>query len=282
MRREQIKMSHMGLLEAVSRGASEEPAFITIEYKGDPDESQDWTALVGKGITYDTGGLSIKPTSGMLTMRGDMGGAGAVLGVIHALCHLKIPVNVVALIASTENAIGPSSYKVGDVYTGHSGKTVEVTNTDAEGRLVLADAISYAQETYKLKRIIDLATLTGGAVVALGEEASALMTNNDRLAVELFKASQETSELVWRLPLYEDYKRLLDSKVADIKNSGDRKASAIQGGIFLQHFVDPKISWAHLDIAGVAFSDELKSYQPVQATGYGVRLLIRFFQQMTL
>lgn len=277
MGRKQIEKAHMGLLQAVSRGSTEEPAFIVLEYKGAP-KSNDLTALVGKGITYDTGGLSLKPTAGMITMRDDMGGAGAVLGAMHALCHLKIPVNVVAVIASTENSIGPSSYKIGDVYQGHSGKTVEVTNTDAEGRLVLADALSYVQEEYKPNRIIDLATLTGGAVVALGEEASALMSNSDKLVKSLQAASDETAERVWRLPLYEDYKRLLESKVADVKNAGDRKASPITAGIFLQHFVNPKTDWAHLDIAGTAFPDGLKSYQPVQATGFGVRLLTRFFQ----
>lgn len=276
--RKQIQEEHMGLLEAVSRGATEEPAFIIIEYKGAP-KSKELYALIGKGITYDTGGLSLKPTSGMLDMRSDMGGAGAVLGTMHALCDLKLPINVVAVIASTENAIGPDSYKVGDVYFGRNGVSVEVTNTDAEGRLVLADALSYVQDTYHPSKMIDLATLTGGAVVALGEEVSALMCDDDQLAKALIEAGEETFERVWRLPLHEEYNRLLESKIADIKNSGDRKASPIQGGIFLKRFVDSKTPWAHLDIAGTAFPDApLKPYHPVQATGYGVRLLIRYFR----
>ncbi len=277
--RKQIEKEHLGLLEAVSRGADEEPALIVIEYKGDPI-SKELSALVGKGVTYDTGGLSLKPTSGMITMRDDMGGAGAVLGAMHALCTLKIPVNVVAVIGSTENSIGPSSYKIGDVYTSHSGKTVEVTNTDAEGRLVLADALSYVQEKFQPKRIIDLATLTGGAVVALGEEVSALMSNRDKLSEDLIRAGEETYERLWRLPLYEEYNKLLESKVADIKNAGERKATAIAAGMFLQKFIHKKTEWAHLDIAGTAFPDSLKPYHPVQATGYGVRLLVRYFQNL--
>jgi len=277
--RKQIQKEGLGLLEAVSRGAHEEPALIIMEYLGDP-KSKELTALVGKGITYDTGGLSLKPTSNMITMRDDMGGAGAVLGTMHALCALKIPVNVVAVISSTENAIGPSSYKIGDVYMSYCGKTVEVTNTDAEGRLVLADAISYVQKNFQPKQIIDVATLTGGAIVALGEEASAFMSNDEPLSKELIRAGEETFERLWRLPLYEEYNRLLESKVADFKNSGERKASAIQAGIFLQKFVLKKTKWAHIDIAGMAFPDSLKPYHPIQATGYGVRLLIRYFQNL--
>lgn len=279
MGRKEIEKSQMGLLQAVSRGALEEPAFIVVKYQGAP-KSKDLTALVGKGVTYDTGGLTLKPNASMLTMRDDMGGAAVVLGTIHALCHLKIPVNVVAVIASTENSVGPNSYKIGDVYQSYSGKTVEITNADAEGRLVLADALSYVQKHYKPNRIIDLATLTGGAVVALGEEASALMANSDCLAESLQLAAEKTKERLCRLPLYEDYKQLLDSKIADVKNSGDRRASPIQGGIFLQHFIDSKMEWAHIDIAGTTFPESLKSYQPVQATGYGVRLLTCFFKHL--
>lgn len=275
--RKQIQKEGMGLLDAVGRGASEEPAFITIEYYGAPKSGEGLHALVGKGVTYDTGGLSLKPTPSMLSMRTDMGGAGAILGTMHALCALELPVNVVGVVGATENAMGPKSYKVGDVYTGRGGVSVEVTNTDAEGRLVLADALSYVQEVFKPQKIIDLATLTGGATIALGEEASALMANSEPLAKALMRAGEETFERLWRLPLFEEYESLLESKIADIKNAGDRKASSIQGGIFLKRFIKGKTPWAHIDIAATAFPDSLKPYHPVQATGVGVRLLVRYF-----
>ncbi len=273
-----IKKEKLGLIEAVSRGSAVDPALIFIEYRGDPD-STDLSAVVGKGVTYDTGGLSLKPTSNMLTMRDDMSGAATVLGTLYVLAALQIPVNVIGVIGATENAIGPKSYKVGDVYTSYSGVHVEVTNTDAEGRLVLADALSYLQKHYKPKRIVDLATLTGGAIIALGECATALMSNNDRLSKQLIEAGEKTYERLWRLPLFDEYDDLLKSKYADIKNSGARKASPIQGGIFLKRFIG-KVDWAHLDIAGTATPDSLKPYQPIQSTGVGVRLLTEFFSRL--
>jgi len=274
----EIAKEKLTLLQAVSRGSFEEPALIVLEYIGDP-KSKEVTALVGKGVTYDTGGLNLKPTGGMETMRDDMSGSAAVLGTMHAIASLSLPVNVVAVIGSTENAIGPKSYKPGDVYPSHKGLTVEISNTDAEGRLVLADALSYAQEKFNPKRIIDIATLTGGAIVALGEEVSALMCEDDELADELLEAGEDTYERLCPLPMYEEYDAILKSKVADIKNSGQRKASPIQGGIFLKKFID-KAKWAHIDIAGTAFPDSLKPYQPVQATGVGVRLLTTFFENL--
>jgi leucyl aminopeptidase len=277
--RKEIEEEKIGLLEAVSRGAHEEPVLILLEYKGAP-KSKDLTALVGKGVTYDTGGLNLKPTGGMETMRDDMSGGAAVLGTIHAISALNLPINVVAIIGSTENAIGPKSYKPGDVYRSYSGVMVEISNTDAEGRLVLADAISYVQKKYSPKRIIDIATLTGGAVIALGEEVSALMCDDDELAKSLIEAGQCTYERLCRLPLYEEYEDLLKSKVADIKNSGQRKASPITGGIFLKKFVE-KTKWAHIDIAGTAFPESLKPYQPIQATGVGVRLLTCFLEKLS-
>lgn len=275
--RSEIIKNQLGLLAAVGRSAAEEPAFIIIEYRGAPN-SQEKSAIVGKGITYDTGGLNIK-TAGMETMRDDMSGAAAVLGALRAAAELKLAHNIIGVIASTENAIGPTSYKPGDVYKGYAGITVEITNTDAEGRLVLADAISYVQKNFAPKRIIDIATLTGGCVVALGDEVSGLMCNDDKLAEELIEAGERTYERLCRLPLYREYQSLLKSKVADIKNSGVRKASPIQGGIFLQKFVE-KTSWAHIDIAGTAFPESPKPYQPVQATGVGVRLFIEFFEMI--
>ncbi|NGX38505.1 MAG: Cytosol aminopeptidase [Chlamydiae bacterium] len=274
--RKEIEKQKLGLLEAVSRGSATDPALILIEYRGDP-KSKELNAFVGKGVTYDTGGLNLKPTGSMETMREDMSGAGAVLGTMRTLAALKLPINVIGVIGSTENAIGPKSYKPGDVYRSYSGVTVEVTNTDAEGRLVLADALSYVQKKYALKRIINIATLTGGAVVALGEEVTALMSNDDQLSAELTQAGESTYERVWRLPLYEEYEDILKSKIADIKNSGQRKASPIQGGIFLKRFIG-KVKWAHLDIAGTASPDPQKPYHSIQSTGVGVRLMTEFFE----
>lgn len=277
--RKEIVKHRMGLLEAVSRGATTEPAFIMIEYRGNPD-SKDWTALVGKGITFDTGGLLIKPRGGMEDMRCDMSGAAAVLGTILASASIGLKKNVRGIIASAENAVGPSSYKPGDVYKSYADITVEIADTDAEGRLVLADALAYLQDKFASNRIIDLATLTGGAVVALGEEVTALFSNDDQLASALTEAGEKTYERVWRLPLVEEYKDLLKSKVADIKNSGGRKASAILGALFINRFIKGKTAWAHLDIAGTAFPTDPKSYHPTSATGVGVRLLVEFLENL--
>lgn len=277
--RAEITKEKMGLLEAVSRGATQEPSFIILEYRGAPKKTE-CISLVGKGITYDTGGLNIKPTGGMETMRDDMSGGATILGTIRAAAALNLPINIVGVIGSTENAIGPKSYKPGDVYVSHAGITVEIANTDAEGRLVLADAISYVKENYNPKLIIDIATLTGGAIITFGEEVSALMSNDDALSKKLITAGERTYERVWRLPLFEEYYDLLKSKCADIKNSGVRKASSIQSAIFLQKFVG-KTKWAHIDIAGTAFPEALKPYHPIQATGVGVRLLVSFLEHLS-
>jgi leucyl aminopeptidase len=272
----EITRAQMGLLLAVNRGSFRDPAFIIIEYQGDP-KSSTTTALVGKGITYDTGGLNLKPTGSMETMKDDMSGAAAVLGTIKAAAELGLKVNLIGIIASTENSIGSKSYKPGDVYKSYSGKTVEISNTDAEGRLVLADAVSYVQDNFKPTRIIDLATLTGGIVIALGEEASGLFSNNDKLAAAIMKAGENTHERVWRLPLYPEYREALKSQIADIKNSADRKASPITGAIFIQEFIK-KTPWVHLDIAGTAFLTSPRHYHATNATGVGVRLLIDFLK----
>ncbi len=275
--KKQLEKEGMGLLLAVNKGSVEDPTFTLIEYKAHPKKNTPWIAVVGKGITYDTGGLNLKPTGSMETMKDDMSGAAAVLGLIQAVSALKLPVNLLGVIPSTENAIGPASYKPGDVYTSFSGKSVEISNTDAEGRLVLADALSYIQKHYSLSTIIDLATLTGGVVVALGEEATGLFSNTDSLANALIKSGEHTHERVWRLPLYPEYLEELKSSIADIKNSGSRKASPIQGAIFLQQFVE-KVEWAHLDIAGTAYLSHPKGYHQTPATGVGVRLLVHFLQ----
>lgn len=276
--KKQIEKEKMGLLLAVSRASPRDPAVIILEYKGNP-KSKDHTVLVGKGITFDTGGLNIKPTGSMETMRCDMAGAAAVLGSIKALASLGIKVNVTGVIPTTENAIGSKSYKPGDVYQSYSGKTVEIGNTDAEGRLILADALAYAVKKLKPTRMIDLATLTGAVEVALGNETTGLMSNNDALADSLIHAGSETFERVWRLPLYDEYQDQLKSEIADIKSTGGRGAGCITAAMFLQEFVG-KTPWAHLDIAGTAFITESKRYHPKNATGIGVRLLLEFLEHI--
>lgn len=272
--KKQIEKEKMGLLLAVNRGSTREPALIVLEYRGQPS-SKELTALVGKGITYDTGGLNLKPTGSMETMKADMAGAAAVLGTLRAAASLHLKVNLIGVIAATENAIGPDSYKPGDVYVSRSAKSVEIGNTDAEGRLVLADAISYVQDYFSPSRIIDLATLTGGIVVALGEEATGLFCNDDQLAKRLIGAGERTGERLWRMPLYPEYKETLKSSIADLKNTGSgRKASSGTAAMFLQQFVQKKVPWAHLDIAGTAFLSEPRLYHPTSATGVGVRLLL--------
>jgi len=279
LNKKQLEQEKMGLLLAVGKGAACDPALIVIEYKGDP-KSKQMTAIVGKGITYDTGGLNIKVAgTGMETMKCDMAGAAATLGILRAAAAIGLKHNLVGVIAAAENAVGPLSYKPGDVFRSRAGITVEITNTDAEGRLVLADALSYVQDKYRLSRMIDLATLTGGIVIALGEEATGLFSNNDALAKALTKAGDLSHERVWRLPIYAEYKEYLKSQIADIKNSGPRKASSASGAMFLQQFVK-KVPWAHLDIAGTAYLSEPRTYNPTLATGVGVRLLIEFLENL--
>ncbi|MEI8329395.1 MAG: leucyl aminopeptidase [Chlamydiia bacterium] len=279
LQQKELEKQKMGLLLAVNKGSSQEPALIVMEYIGDPG-SKEVTAVVGKGITFDTGGLNLKVSASIETMKCDMAGAAAVLGVLKAAKELSLKKNIIGVIASAENAIGPNSYKPGDVVISHSGKSVEINDTDAEGRLVLADALSYLQTHYKPSRIIDLATLTGGVVIALGEEASGLFSNHDLLAKQLMASGERTFERVWRLPIYPEYKEGLKSSIADIKNSGGRKASAGKGAIFLQQFIDSTIPWAHIDIAGTAYLSETKPYHPTVATGVGVRLLIDFIEML--
>ncbi|NGX61500.1 MAG: putative cytosol aminopeptidase [Chlamydiae bacterium] len=275
----EIEKQKMGLLLAVSRGSAVDPAFITLSYKGAP-RSKDHTVLVGKGVTYDTGGLNIKPTGSMETMRSDMAGSATVLGTLAAVASLGLKVNVTAVIAATENSVDGRSYKPGDVYTSHKGTTVEVGNTDAEGRLTLADALSYSVDHLKPTRIIDLATLTGSVVIALGEDVSGLFANQDTLANSLLEASKQTGESMWRLPLYAPYKELFKSDIADLKNIGGRAAGSITAALFLQEFVTSDIPWAHIDIAGTAFCNKERAYIPKNASGYGVRLLVDFLRKI--
>ena len=275
--KKRIEKEKMGLLLAVSRGSAVDPTFIILEYKGSP-KAKEHTVMVGKGITYDTGGLNIK-TAGMETMKCDMAGAAAVLATITVAAALKLPIHLTGVIPATENALSGTSYKPGDTYTAYSGKSVEITNTDAEGRLVLADALAYVERNLKPTRIVDFATLTGGVDIALGNEATGMMSNNDALADLFMLAGSETFERVWRLPLFDEYKEILKSDVADIKNCATRSASSICGGIFLQSFIE-KTPWIHFDIASTAFLSDSKRYHPKGATGVGVRLMIEFLQHL--
>ncbi len=275
--KKELEKEKMGLLLAVNRGSLHDPVMIILQYRGNP-KSKDHTVIVGKGITYDTGGLNLK-MSGMDTMKCDMAGAAIALCTIQAASSLGLPINVTAVVPATENCIGPKSYKQGDVYQGYSGKTVEIMNTDAEGRLILADALAYSVKNLKPSRIIDFATLTGAIEIALGAETSGLMSNNDVLADLLIRAGSDTYERVWRMPLYEEYKDQLKSDVADIKSTGGRPASSITAAMFLQEFVG-QTPWAHLDIAGTAFLADGRRYHPKHGTGIGVRLMIDFLEHL--
>jgi leucyl aminopeptidase len=267
--REQIKEKGMGGLVAVSQGTAEEPQLIVLRYQGGGDET---LGLVGKGVTFDSGGISIKPAAGMQEMKMDMSGASAVIEAVSAIAKLELPINVLAVIPSTENMPSGTAIKPGDIITQLNGKTVEVNNTDAEGRLILADALAYAVEL-GADRIVDLATLTGAVLVALGSTYAALISNDDAFAAEVEAAAERTGELAWRLPLHPEYKDITKGTVADLTNaSSKRKAGTIYAGSFLEEFVDDK-PWVHLDIAGTAW-DVGREYVGKGPTGYGVRLLV--------
>jgi len=267
--REQIKEKGMGGLVAVSQGSAEEPQLIVLRYSGGGEET---LGLVGKGVTFDSGGISIKPAAGMQEMKMDMSGAAAVLETVSALAKLEIPIDVLAVIPSTENLPSGTAVKPGDIITQLNGRTVEVNNTDAEGRLILADALAYAVEL-GADRIVDLATLTGAVLVALGSTYAALISNDDAFAEEVEAAGERTGELAWRLPLHPEYKELTKGTVADLTNaSSKRKAGTIYAGSFLEEFVNGR-PWVHLDIAGTAW-DVGREYVSKGPTGYGVRLLI--------
>ncbi|MFO0839876.1 MAG: leucyl aminopeptidase [Phycisphaerae bacterium] len=271
-----LRKRRMNGLLAVGCGAAHGPCLIRLDYRAAP-RAKATTVLVGKAVTFDTGGYSIKPAENMDAMKFDKCGGCTVLGVMKALAELGLKCNVTGLIAAAENAISGRAYRPGDILTMMSGKTVEVTNTDAEGRLILADALTYAQRDCAPTTIIDLATLTGGVRVALGGAAAGLMSNNDDLAEQLEECGRVTHERMWRLPLWDDYRELIRGADADIKNSsGKRDAHAIVGGMFLREFIDDKTPWAHLDIAGVATQENTSNGLSKGATGFGVRLLVEF------
>lgn len=267
----QIQRLGMGGLLAVNQGSERPPFFIIMEWNGGR-KNEAPIVLVGKGITFDTGGISIKPAAGMGEMKIDMGGAGAVIGAMRSIAELKLARNVVALVPTTENMPSGSAYKPGDVVTFMNGKTAEIDNTDAEGRLILADALCYAAR-YKPQAVIDLATLTGACLVALGNVASGLMCNSPELSRKLVDAGQRSYDRVVELPLWEEYEELIKSDIADVKNSGGRAAGTITAGLFLQHFVDG-YNWAHIDIAGTGMLPKSSGYLTKGASGAGVRLLV--------
>ncbi|MCX7878473.1 MAG: leucyl aminopeptidase [Ignavibacteria bacterium] len=265
---------NMNCILSVGKGSKNPPRFLILQYFG-ANKSEKPVILVGKGVTFDSGGISIKPSQGMGDMKMDMGGAAAVVGTFEAVARLKYKMNLIGLIPAVENMPDGGSYKPGDVIKSYGGITIEVDNTDAEGRLILADALEYAAN-YKPKAVIDICTLTGAAIICFGHLLAGLMGNDKDLIKKIFEAGELTGERVWELPLYDEYDKLMNSEIADIKNTGvGRQAGTIMGGIFLKKFTKGKYSWAHLDIASVGFSPaELAAeYQtPQGATGFGVRL----------
>lgn len=273
----EIKKMKMGGLLSIGIGSENPPRFIVAEYKP-KIKAKKKIVLVGKGITFDTGGISIKPASGMWEMKGDMSGAAVVAGTILAAAKLQLPIEITGIIPAAENMLSGKAVRPGDIVKTASGKTIEVDNTDAEGRVVLADALHYASKL-KPDAIIDLATLTGACVVALGEYAAGLFTKNDKLADDLFKSGLKTFDRVWQLPLWDDYNQLIKSDVADVKNIGGRWGGAITAAKFLEKFVDRNIPWVHIDIAGPAMAHNLNNYTKTYMTGFGVRLLIDFLKK---
>lgn len=272
------KMKEMGMnaLLGVASGSNEEPKFIILEYTGGKKNAAP-VVLVGKGLTFDSGGISIKPADKMDEMKTDMSGGAAVMATVMAAADLQLPLNVTALIPATENMPGGSALKPGDILKSYSGKTIEILNTDAEGRLILADALAYAGEL-KPDAVIDVATLTGACVIALGDDVTGLMGTDDKLIKELEKAADNTGELVWELPLWESYHELIKSDIADYKNSGGRAAGTISSAAFLSKFNSGDYPWAHLDIAGPAWTTKDKPYIPKGAAGITVRLLVEFLR----
>ena len=269
-----MKQLGMGALLGVGQGSVRESQLVVMRWNG-AARSKKPVAFVGKGVTFDTGGISIKPAGGMHDMKWDMGGAGAVVGLMKALAGRKAKVNVVGVIALVENMPDANAQRPGDVVTSLSGQTIEIQNTDAEGRLVLADALWYAQDRFKPELMVDLATLTGAIIVGLGHEYAGVFANDDKLADQLAAAGKATNEKVWRMPLDEAYNKQLESGIADMRNIGGRDAGSITAAQFLERFVN-KVPWAHLDIAGMAWANKDAPTVPKGGTGYGVRLLDRF------
>ncbi|MEW6602115.1 MAG: leucyl aminopeptidase [Nitrospirota bacterium] len=274
--RKQAEALGMGAYVSVAKGSMEPAKFIVITYKG---KNVRPVALVGKAITFDSGGISLKPSEGMEKMKYDMAGGAAVLGVLQAAAELRLPLHIIAVLPATENLPGGSASKPGDVVKSLDGKTIEIISTDAEGRLALADAIGYVKK-FRPSAIIDIATLTGACSIALGNEAIAMMGNNDTLMEKMKKASEETAEYVWQMPVFDSYKEYIKGDIADLKNSGGRSGSLVTSACFLKEFAGD-VPWVHLDIAGTAWTDKDRPYIPKGATGIGARLLLNFLKNLT-
>jgi len=273
----QMKKLGMGALLGVAQGSAYPPRLVTMQWHGDARaKDKAPVCFVGKGVTFDTGGISIKPAAGMEEMKFDMAGAAAVIGAIKALAGRKAKANVVGVIGLVENMPSGTAQRPGDVVTSSSGQTIEVINTDAEGRLVLADALWYAQETFKPRCVIDLATLTGAIIIALAHEHAGLFSNDDALSQQLVKSGKAVEETLWRFPLGAAYDKMIDSPIADMKNTGERGAGSITAAQFLQRFIKKGTPWAHLDIAGTAWQAKDRPLSIKGATAFGVRLLDRF------
>ncbi|MDX2145540.1 MAG: leucyl aminopeptidase [Rhodospirillaceae bacterium] len=272
----EMKKLGMGALLGVGQGSLRESKLLVMQWLGGHDKDSRPLAIVGKGVCFDSGGISLKPGAGMWDMKWDMGGAGAVTGLMRALARRKSTAHVIGLCGLVENMPDGGAQRPGDVVTSMSGQTIEVLNTDAEGRLVLADVLTYAQEKYKPRAILDLATLTGAIVQALSEHYAGIFSNNDELADKIVKAGQATGERLWRFPMGEEYDKDIKSPIADMKNIGGGKAGSITAAQFLQRFIKDGLPWAHLDIAGVVWNDKGTALSAGGATGYGVRLLDRF------
>jgi leucyl aminopeptidase len=277
----EMKRLGMGSLLGVSQGSAQEPQLVIMHWNGLGKKAAKTppVALIGKGVTFDTGGISIKPAAGMEDMKWDMGGSAAVVGAMLALAKRKAKANVVGVVALVENMPGGKAQRPGDVVKSLSGQTIEVINTDAEGRLILCDAMTYTQQRFKPKVMVDLATLTGAIMIALGHEYAGMFTNDDVLAKQLAAAGFTSGDKVWRFPLSDAYDKMINSQIADMKNVGPREAGSITAAQFLKRFVNDGVSWAHLDIAGMAWSSKDTNMWEKGATGYGVRLLERFIAE---
>jgi len=265
----------MGALLGVAQGSARPPRLLIMRWDGTSAKGP-LVALVGKGVTFDTGGISLKPPAGMEDMKWDMGGAGAVAGTMKALAMRKAKANVIGVCGLVENMPDGNAQRPGDIVTSMSGQTIEVINTDAEGRLVLCDALSWVQKTHSPKTIIDLATLTGAMIVSLGYEYGGMFANDDELAAQLSAAGEAVGDKLWRMPMGEAYDKLIDSPIADMKNVGPREGGSISAAQFLRRFIDDGVRWAHLDIAGMVWASKPGATWDKGATGYGVRLLDKF------
>ncbi len=279
---ERYEMESMGLngIVSVGKGSHYPPKLIILEYRGSNDDEKPYL-LVGKGVTFDTGGISLKDSDKMDEMKFDKSGGCNVIAIMKAVASLKLPINVIGLIPSVENMPSSTSYKPGDIIKMYNGKTVEVLNTDAEGRLILADALAFGISTYNPKAVIDLATLTGACIIALGTNVAAVIGTNKKLIDELHNISERTGEKFWELPLYEEFSEQIKSYVADIKNIGGRPGGAITAASFLSNFTNG-LPWIHIDIAGTAWTQEgtyERSYNPKGATGFGIRTLVKLLME---